>query len=217
MKNKLKIKLDSYAKQFETQPITFFKKGWKDIELPEYPENSKKEVLKVKKMMAETKEHEKDKILKQDKKEPPFELEYLKIIGDESKKNKDFIYTLTGQLFTICLYFKKKFNRERPFQVAKEFNIDFPKVKTETGVTPSYPSGHAFSAYLVAEIISRNYPEKKKELFELAEKTAVGRIKHGVHFPSDIEAGKLLAKKLIKYYKPPTDGMSFKEFFSCFF
>jgi hypothetical protein len=216
MKNKLKIKLDSYAEKFEKQPITFFKNGWKEIQLPEYPKDTKKEIMQIKKMMSEKTKEENKEILKHDKKEPPFELEYLKIVGDKSKDGEDFIYRLTGQLFTICLYFKKKFNRERPFQAAKELDIEFPVVKTETGVTPAYPSGHAFSAYTVAEILSKKYPDKKKELFDLAEKIAVGRIKHGVHFPSDIEGGKILAKKLLNFYKPSAEGLSFKEFFSYF-
>jgi hypothetical protein len=64
-----------------------------------------------KKMMSEKTKEENKEILKHDKKEPPFELEYLKIVGDKSKDSEDFIYRLTGQLFTICLYFKKKFNK----------------------------------------------------------------------------------------------------------
>jgi len=211
-----KIKTDSYAKQFVDQPTPFFKKGWKSIELPDYPEDSIEELDEVLAKMRNRTEKEEKEIEKHDKRYPAYELEFLKIINDESDKAKKFIYDLTGQLFTICMYFKNKFNRKRPWQFAKENEIEFPKIKTETGVTAAYPSGHTFTGHFVAEVLARKYPDKRKQLFEFAAKVSDGRIKKGVHYPSDVEGGKLLAKKLMKYYAPSSEGMSFKEFFSNF-
>jgi hypothetical protein len=215
MEKKDKIKIDSYAQQFENQPTTLFKNGWKKIELPEFKKNAKDEVLEIKKMMNNATEKEKQRIKTHDKKEPPFELEFLKIVDADNKKNRDFIYTLSGQLFTICMYFKKKFNRIRPYKEAEKHGIEFPKIKTETGVTPSYPSGHAFNSHFMAEFLSKKFPEKKDELFALADEISRGRLKFGVHFPSDMQAGKILAKKILPFYKT-SEEFSFKEFFSYF-
>lgn len=210
------IKTDSYAKQFIDQPTPYFRKGWKSIELPDPPQDSVSELNQVIKIMKKTTEKQKKEIERHDKRHPPYELEFLEIVGDESKEMKDFIMAVTGQLFTICMYFKNKFKRKRPWQFAKENKIEFPKIKTETGVTPAYPSGHTVTGHFVADLLSRKFPSKKKKLYEFANKVALGRIHKGVHYPSDMESGKVLAKKLMEYYRPPSDGISFKEFFSCF-
>lgn len=207
-----RVKTDAWAKQFLNQPTPWFKNGWKSIELPKYPKNTKDEIEIILDKKKKTKESEKKDILRRDKRKPPFEYEFLDIIGDRTEEAKDFIATLGGQLFTICLYFKNKFNRPRPYVMAKEYKMDFPKISTETGVTPSYPSGHTLNSYFLAHILSKKYPKKKSELFKLAEEISDGRIQMGVHFPSDIDGGKYLAKELVKYYKK-TGDTTFKEFF----
>jgi hypothetical protein len=202
-----------YGKKFTDKPTPFFRNGWKEIELPDFPKKAEKELDEIKEKNAKLTKEEIQKIKKQDRKNPPFEFEFLDLVDNKSKEYKDYIDRLTDQLFTICMYFKDKFKRKRPYQIAKENGIEFPKIVTETGVTPSYPSGHAMNSYFVAEILSRKYPEKKKELFDLAKQISNGRVQMGVHFPSDIEAGKLLAKKILPFYKA-SEELSFKEFFS---
>ena len=93
------------------------------------------------------------------------------------------------------------FNRPRPYQLADALNIPFDRYKTETSNTPSYPSGHTVQPKLVANYYATIYPEHKNGLFEGAIKSAMGRVRMGVHFPSDIEAGHDLANKLMKYLK----------------
>lgn len=215
MQHTRQVNSSSYGKKFTDKPTPFFINGWKQIELPDYPKKPKKEIDEIIEKNAKLTNKELELIKKQDKKNPPFEFEFLKLVGNKSKDYEEYFDKLTDQLFTICMYFKNKFNRKRPYQVAKESGIEYPKIKTETGVTPSYPSGHAMNSYFVAEILSRKYPEKKKEIFELADQISLGRVQLGVHYPSDIEAGKLLAKKILPYYKS-SDEFSFKEFFSYF-
>lgn len=61
---------------------------------------------------------------------------------------------------------------------------------------PAYPSGHATQAHLVVLILEELDPENKETYAQAAERIARNRVIAGVHYPSDSEAGKLLASQL---------------------
>jgi hypothetical protein len=46
--------------------------------------------------------------------------------------------------------------------------------------------------------LSKKFPELKEKLVNLAERIAQTRVDAGVHFPSDIEAGKAIGECLVK-------------------
>ncbi|GGA17152.1 acid phosphatase [Dyella nitratireducens] len=55
----------------------------------------------------------------------------------------------------------------------------------------SYPSGHATFGYSTAVLLANMLPEKREAIFARAELYGEHRIVMGVHFPSDVEAGKI--------------------------
>ncbi|MFC4526877.1 phosphatase PAP2 family protein [Dyella halodurans] len=55
----------------------------------------------------------------------------------------------------------------------------------------SYPSGHATLGYSEAVLLANMVPEKRAAIFARADLYAQHRVVMGVHFPSDIEAGRL--------------------------
>ena len=88
---------------------------------------------------------------------------------------------------------KKDLARIRPYQ-------KWPEIKNLTEVdqkTFSLPSGHTVAAQITAERLSKKYPHLREGLFALANKISNSRVQGGVHYPSDIEAGKALAKGLL--------------------
>ena len=91
------------------------------------------------------------------------------------------------------MYYKKLYNRARPFQVAPQI-VD--ALYSTTANTPSYPSGHAFQAYYAAKLLSQWEPEKKKEWEAIAERVANIRIIAGLHYPSDRDFARRLVDKL---------------------
>ena len=205
-------KKSKYAKQYENLSTPDFKDGWESIVLPKHPVNGSNanlaELKELKKKILSNTEEDLQKIAEQDSATKEFEYNFAKIVHDP--KEKEFIGKLASQIFKIVLYFKNKFDRPRPWQMAKHFKFDYPDIHTETGESPSYPSGHATGAFLLAEILSKKHPKYKNKLFKYAEEVAENRMKGGVHYPSDIRAGKLLAKELINYYKEP-QKLHFKE------
>jgi hypothetical protein len=88
----------------------------------------------------------------------------------------------------ICAAIKEYAKRPRPYQSDERVQIA-PGVETSDF---SFPSGHSCGAYYIASKMSEQYPHLSDSLFNLAEKIAQSRIQAGVHYPSDIEAGKAI-------------------------
>ena len=104
---------------------------------------------------------------------------------------------------------KSFWNRPRPTQLAKLYNIPIRVIVTDTIHTASYPSGHTVYSKLVSNILSDIYPQFSKSFDKIAQKTAEARVKQGVHYPSDNAASikfsnyiyNKLQPKLRKYYE----------------
>lgn len=57
----------------------------------------------------------------------------------------------------------------------------------------SYPSGHSAFGFLTGIALADMVPEKRAQIFERAREFGDNRVLGGVHYPSDIEAGRQLA------------------------
>lgn len=109
----------------------------------------------------------------------------------------------------VLINTKNYWNRPRPNQLAKLYNINIDLIVTDSIHTASYPSGHTVYSKLVANILKDIYPKiRSKELDAIVLETAKARIMQGVHYPSDNRASitfsdimyKKLQPKLRKYY-----------------
>lgn len=153
-----------------------------------YPDEEK-EISKVLKIMKDKKLKPKemdDADLKPD-------IEMFDIVGEDGDDYEDFILDINHYAITQ----KMKYNRPRPFQVSEEI----PTTKTTTDDTPAFPSGHAMLGYGLERILSSKFPNKKKQLKEMADRIALSRIQMGSHYPSDIEAGKKIGYMLGDAYE----------------
>jgi|GEM_PF-1963318 len=91
---------------------------------------------------------------------------------------------------------KNYFGAQRPYELAESYGVEFPYNHLESAQSRSYPSGHTTQAFYLAHFLSSIYPELSESFYDLAQMIADSRIEHGVHFPSDNEAGKMLAQVL---------------------
>ena len=92
---------------------------------------------------------------------------------------------------------KNYYDRERPDVIAVRLGIYWHDDFLESADSPSYPSGHTIQAYVCAGHLSKKYPEHSKGLFLIAELISQSRIDRGVHFPSDVDYGRKIAKELL--------------------
>jgi len=86
---------------------------------------------------------------------------------------------------------KRDFARPRPF--ALEPRLAPIVTRPRSG---SYPSGHALWAYTTALVLADMVPERRGQLLARANQYARNRTVAGVHYPSDVEAGKLAGTAL---------------------
>ena len=108
-------------------------------------------------------------------------------------------YPVTRQLILAAyrecgiatFYMKKKFDRIRPSVLRKDLTnaVQVPS-------HPAYPSGHATGAYMIAFLLQELEPALSSAYLKDAERIAKNREIAGLHYPSDTEAGRLLARQL---------------------
>lgn len=86
---------------------------------------------------------------------------------------------------------KNHYQRLRPYYVDGTI---LPLGQIEN--SPSYPSGHATSAYAAATVLSYLWPARAYEFNWWARQTALSRVAGGHHFPSDVRVGAMLGRKV---------------------
>ncbi len=98
---------------------------------------------------------------------------------------------LSQDEFAVVAPAKRAFARPRPFAVE-------PRLApvTERPPSGSYPSGHSVWAYTTALVLADMVPERRAQLIARADEYAHNRNIAGVHYPSDVEAGKLAGTAL---------------------
>jgi len=101
-------------------------------------------------------------------------------------KTRAFFVRLGNDLHEIVGATKSVWQRPRPFQLEAALDPSVPRPKGS-----SYPSRHNAYAMLVAEVLSRMAPDRREALFARAHDYGVQRMIAGVHYPSDVEAGRM--------------------------
>ncbi|GGC65897.1 acid phosphatase [Undibacterium terreum] len=81
---------------------------------------------------------------------------------------------------------KELWKHPRPHQYS-----DLVKPVVKLSKSYSYPSGHATAGTLMAVVLANMLPEKRQEIMQRAAEYADNRLVAGIHFRSDIEAGRL--------------------------
>jgi len=89
---------------------------------------------------------------------------------------------------------KRSFARPRPFVLESRIQpvIDKP-------TNDSYPSGHTIWARTVGLLLSDMVPEFRGQIMARADEYSFNRVVAGVHYPSDVDAGKLAGTALAAF------------------
>ena len=113
-----------------------------------------------------------------------------------------------GEYVVMCL--KDQFRSPRPSQLCPSIMpmIDAP-------ATPSFPAGHAVQSYLISYLLAGSLPKLPNHdlndvenptgaLFDLAARVSQNRIVAGIHYQTDIDAGKAVARECYKQLQTVT-------------
>lgn len=108
----------------------------------------------------------------------------------------DEVNKITNEFDGVITRLKLKYNRSRPkeFFISRDEDHD---VKDSS--SPSFPSGHTAFAYLMCDYLSNLIPHRQKDLEKIAELIGQSRLENGVHFPSDVQAGRFIGEQAAKY------------------
>ena len=95
---------------------------------------------------------------------------------------------------------KNQFDLERPQMLANSIGMQLNSKQDtmKSAQTTSYPSGHTIQAYAIANTLINKYPFLHSKLIAIANQIAQSRIDAGVHFPSDIASGIVIANQLVE-------------------
>jgi acid phosphatase (class A) len=126
-------------------------------------------------------------------------LRFADVLGDGfSAEKMPFAVPFFGQVASdahvIVGAAKVEFDRLRPFIVdsrVQPIGNDIEVATAPRHRSGSYPSGHATFAYVTSILLAAMVPEKSAEIFTRAAVYAQHRVVAGVHFPTDIDAGRI--------------------------
>jgi len=107
---------------------------------------------------------------------------------------------LIEQSSDLVLRIKYHFNRPRPSQLAAVYGMELNQMRTKSGHTPSYPSGHSAQSRFLAQVLAEDNPDHAEALMDMAEEIGRSRVEGGVHYPSDHEFGVKVGDMLFKDY-----------------
>jgi acid phosphatase (class A) len=104
-----------------------------------------------------------------------------------------FFQRVRSDTFNIVERFKGEYARTRPY--GRESALH-PCIQTPDDDRYSYPSGHSTLSRVLGLVLSDLVPARRAEFLARADEVALDRVIGGVHHPSDIAAGKLLADEI---------------------
>ncbi len=112
-----------------------------------------------------------------------------------TRENNPALYTLLAHVasdaWRIGDNAQEFWGRKRPW-------VEDPRVEllVKSITRPSYPSGHSTTNHVWAYVLAELFPAKRTALFNRAQEIGMHRVKAGVHYPSDVMAGKRIAGEI---------------------
>jgi acid phosphatase (class A) len=90
---------------------------------------------------------------------------------------------------------KNHYHRKRPYQMDESLALGKPESSF------SYPSGHSTRGTVYAMLLAELFPENKDAILAIGRDIGWDRVLIGKHFPTDIYAGRVLARAIVKELK----------------
>ena len=102
---------------------------------------------------------------------------------------------------TLIYKLKYFYQRPRPNQLAQYYKLKLFPFKSYSADTPSYPSGHTIEAFVILNVVADRHPNEYQFCKELIDDIAYSRIYLGLHYQTDNDFAKVVAKEILKHPK----------------
>lgn len=110
---------------------------------------------------------------------------------------KDIIIDIRNLIVKLKYFYQ----RPRPFQLAQYYKLKLFPYNSLSGNSPSYPSGHTLEAYVILNVIADKYPNEYQFCKEMINDVAYSRLYLGLHYQTDNDFAKEIAKEILKHSK----------------
>jgi hypothetical protein len=110
---------------------------------------------------------------------------------------EDIIIDIKNLLYKLKYFYQ----RPRPNQLAQYFKLKLFPYNSFSASTPSYPSGHTLEAYVILNVIADKHPNQYQFCREMIDDVAYSRLYLGLHYSSDNDFAKEVAKEILKHPK----------------
>jgi acid phosphatase (class A) len=111
-------------------------------------------------------------------------------------KTEALFHEVEAEAKAIAKVGKNHWQRIRPYHVdATRFS---DPIEHEPRTDYAYPSGHSTRGTLYAALLGELFPEKHEALFLLGGEAGWLRVQGGVHYPTDIYAGRVLGQAIAR-------------------
>ena len=126
--------------------------------------------------------------------------DFFVIVGKDLGLNvsKQEILKWVGDIDPLTFYLKDKFNRPRPYQLAKELGLELHPITATDANSAAYPSGHTMDFLIILYHFGKMKPELAEELDEFYHDIKRVRELSGLHYPSDRKVSEYIFKQLVK-------------------
>ena len=111
----------------------------------------------------------------------------------------DLVDSIVDASNGIILELKYHFNRPRPYQLAKHYNLDLGGITLESMKSPSFPSGHSTQGYLIGKILQTKLSIDTNAFLENTKNTSFSRNVGRAHYLSDSQVGEKLGNDMYQY------------------
>lgn len=113
--------------------------------------------------------------------------------------SKEQILKWVGDIDPITFYLKDKFNRPRPYQLAKELRLDLHPITATDANSAAYPSGHTMDFLVILYKFGKMKPEAADEIDDFYHEIKRVRELSGLHYPSDRKLSEYIFKQLVRH------------------
>ena len=101
----------------------------------------------------------------------------------------------------IILDLKYHYNRPRPKQLAKEYEMSIGGMELESMSSPSYPSGHSTQGILIGKVLQTKLPITTDAFLQAGKRISYSRNLARAHYPSDSRMGEELGDALFTFIR----------------